>query len=202
MDQTPTKAPRSSFGGVVLAGLATAGLTAVAASQTWLRARVSGMGPGSDVDVAGSDAAPLALALALVALAGWGVILVSQVRARRFAAGIGLLATTGVLIVVVLFWPDSNEVAARVVADRTVDEVVSVARRPWYWVTAVGALAQAAVLLKALRDAPTWPSMSSRYDAPAAGAPRSGPAAVGDSAPVADLELWKALDEGQDPTAR
>lgn len=202
MGQATTKSARSSFGVVVLLGLATAGLTAAAASQTWLRARVAGMGPGSDVDVAGSDAAPLALALALVALAGWGVILVSQVRARRLAAGIGLVAAAGVVVVVVLFWPDANEVAARVVADRSVDEVVSVARRPWYWVTAVAALSQVAVLLKALRDAPTWPSMSSRYDAPAAGAPSAAVDSSAEAGPVADLELWKALDEGQDPTAR
>jgi hypothetical protein len=42
-----------------------------------------------------------------------------------------------------------------------------------------------------------WPEMGRRYDAPAARAvaPGGGPAEEQEN-----LELWKALDEGRDPT--
>lgn len=195
------RAERSSFGRIVLAGLATAALTAVAASQTWLHARVEGIGRGRGVDVSGSDGAPLALALALVALAAWGVILVSQLRARRVAAVIALVATLGVLVVVAALWPDVRDVAERVAANRGVDDVTSVSRRPWYWITGLAALGQAAVLVVALRAAPTWPTMSSRYDAPGAATEGTSTVAADDAGPRPDLELWKAFDEGHDPTA-
>lgn len=188
---------RSSFGPVLLAGLASAALTAVAASQTWLHARVEGVGRGRGVDVAGSDAAPLALALALVALAAWGVILVSQVRARRVAAAIGLVAALGAFVVAAALWPDVRDVATRVAANQGVGDVGTVSRQPWYWITAFAALCQAAVLVVAFRAAPTWPTMSSRYDAP--GTSADDPGVEPESMP--DLELWKAFDEGQDPTA-
>jgi hypothetical protein len=48
----------------------------------------------------------------------------------------------------------------------------------------------------AMRWAPQWPEMGSRYDAPGV---QSEPASV----PPEDqssLDLWKALDEGKDPT--
>ena len=131
MGVTGSSTKRSTFGATVLGGLATAGLMAVAASQTWLHARVEGLGQRRGVDISGSDGAPLALALALVALAGWGVILVSQARARRIAAVIGVLATLGVLIVLVTVWPDAHEVATRVVGERSGDAVLGVGRQPW-----------------------------------------------------------------------
>jgi len=47
-------------------------------------------------------------------------------------------------------------------------------------------------LLVAVRDAPAWPTMSSRYDSP-----------TGSHEPremKSSLDVWKALDEGADPT--
>ena len=46
--------------------------------------------------------------------------------------------------------------------------------------------------LAAVRLTPSWPEMGTRYDSP-----------TGEVAPVepeGNLELWKALDEGHDPT--
>jgi uncharacterized membrane protein (TIGR02234 family) len=190
----------------MLAGLATAGLMAIAASQTWLHATGDAAAVAQKADISGSDAAPLGLALALVALASWGVLLVSRTRARRIAAVIGLLATLGVLAVVITLWPDAESVARRVLTDQGASGVPTVSHRPWYWVTGLAALLQALVLVVAIRSAPTWPSMSSRYDAP--GERLDQPVsqdAVDAGQPgeeLADLELWKALDEGHDPTGR
>ncbi len=55
----------------------------------------------------------------------------------------------------------------------------------------MGALLTALALVVAVRRARTWPALGSRYDAPAARA----------AAPVTDQDLWRALDEGHDPTA-
>lgn len=195
---------RTTFGPVVLAGIATAALTAVAASQTWLRPTGELVSSTRSVDVSGSDAAPLALALALVALAGWGVVLVSGTRARRVALLLGTAACLGVLAVVVASYADADAVATRMLDAVSAGEPTSLGRQAWYWITGVAAAAQAAVLVVAFRAAPTWPTMSSRYDAPAA----RGSSAVGgeedgeNAAPLADLDLWKALDEGRDPTTR
>ena len=48
----------------------------------------------------------------------------------------------------------------------------------------------AAVLL-----VPGWPEMGSRYDAPAAAPQRAR------LPPETNIDIWKALDEGRDPTA-
>ena len=48
--------------------------------------------------------------------------------------------------------------------------------------------------LLAVRLVPAWPEMGRRYDAPPG---RRAPAE-----PQGNLEIWKALDEGHDPTDR
>ena len=90
-----------SFGPTVLAGLGGAALAAVAASRTW--AEVSGTAAGVRVtaEVTGSEAAPLALALSLVALAAWGVVLVLRGAVRRVLAVVAAAAAAGVVWTVV-----------------------------------------------------------------------------------------------------
>jgi hypothetical protein len=55
----------------------------------------------------------------------------------------------------------------------------------------VGTLLTALALVVAVRRARTWPALGSRYDAPGARA----------AAPAGEQDLWRALDEGHDPTA-
>jgi cytochrome c-type biogenesis protein CcmH/NrfG len=43
--------------------------------------------------------------------------------------------------------------------------------------------------------APRWPAMGSKYDAPATRAE------AGTAEPVTEQEMWRALDDGRDPTA-
>jgi uncharacterized membrane protein (TIGR02234 family) len=168
-----------------------------------LHASGAAAGGTQHVDVPGSDAAPLALALALVVLAGWGVILVSRTAARRIAAVIGLVATAGVLVVVVTQFSDTHGPAARALAALGATDVAAVSHQPWYWITGVAALAQMVVLAVAFRVAATWPTMSSRYDAPAERRDDAiSDATLPDDDELADLQLWKALDEGRDPTTR
>ena len=55
----------------------------------------------------------------------------------------------------------------------------------------------------ALRLVRTWPEMGSRYDAPtgARGSDSTGPAEARTDHPTENIDIWKALDEGRDPTA-
>ena len=65
-------------------------------------------------------------------------------------------------------------------------------RTPWH-LAAIAAFVVAAVLgAITVRLAPHWPTMSSRYDAP--------PVRPSAQQPVDDGDMWKALDEGRDPT--
>lgn len=183
-----------SFGPAVLGGLAAATLTAVAAAQDWGRATGDNAGVTATGRADGAETAPLALALALVALASWGVLLVLRGRVRRLAAVVGLLAAAGVVAAVVAAYgdvPDAAREAAR--AAGATSEEFTTSLTGWYWVALVAAVLSLAALVVAVLRAPGWPAMGSRYDSPAA---REAAAT-----PRTDEDLWKAMDEGRDPTA-
>lgn len=197
---------RRSFAPVVLAGLAAGALAAVAA------ARPAAVADGVPADALvvpprGADV-PLASTLSLVVLAAWGAALVLRGRARRAVLALGLLAAVGT-------------VAALAVAAESLGDVV---RRPyveagyagveasltgWYVAAWVGTVASVVALAAAVRLAPCWPEMGTRYDAPTAGSGAEGTTA--DPRPVdgdpetepdgrRERDLWRALDEGRDPT--
>jgi uncharacterized membrane protein (TIGR02234 family) len=73
----------------------------------------------------------------------------------------------------------------------------------WYWLAAVAALLVLASTVLALRLVRTWPEMGSRYDAPtgARGHEGADQAKAPADRPTDNIDIWKALDEGRDPTA-
>lgn len=177
------------FGVVVLAGLATSGLTAVAAANPWFRA--SGEHRMLGLSDAGNEAdMPLALACALVVLAAWGVVLVTGARTRRVVLAVGMLAGVGVLACVVR----APALLHDQIADRLGAFDGEIQETGWYVVACVAVVLTLAAMVAGWRLAPRWPTMSSRYDAPAAG---SVPVTTADAD---ELTLWKAFDEGRDPT--
>ncbi|WP_372733413.1 Trp biosynthesis-associated membrane protein [Nocardioides sp.] len=142
-----------------------------------------------------SGRVPLANALALVALACWGVLLVARGRARRLVTGLGALASVGLLITTVVAF---SAAPARV-RDSAVDLPVSpgeVALTGWYWVGLAAAVVVALAWLLAALWVPRWPEMGRRYDAPRPSAARRE-----DPASDSSLDLWKAIDDGRDPTS-
>lgn len=191
-----TQRRRTSFGPTVLAGLAAAALSTVAASRTWATATTTSPGVRT-VTAEGSDVAPVALPLALVALAAWGTVLVLRVRGRRVVAVIGLLASAGAAVAAALLAGDAAEVAGRRLGDATGAATDTTA---WPYVTVVAALLTAALFVVALVSAGRWPEMSSRYDAPAGRSDDAGERDGGVAAPTSERDLWQALDEGHDPT--
>jgi uncharacterized membrane protein (TIGR02234 family) len=181
-----------TFVPTVLLGLAGAGLAAVAASHEWARTDGRAAGVKVTAGATGSEAAPLVLALALVALAAWGVVLVLRGRARQVVAVVGLVAAGGAFAALVQGHRAAEEASLQaVLAQGAGSDVFVTSVTGWYWTAGLALLLTTAALAVAVRKAPAWPAMGSRYDAPAA---RS-------AAPVTDQDLWRSLDEGHDPTA-
>jgi uncharacterized membrane protein (TIGR02234 family) len=174
----------------VLAGLASAVLFAVAATRGWATTEGRAAGIRVEASVTGSESEPLVAALALLALASWGVVLVLRGRARQVLAGVGLLAATAGLAAVLLAFAEvQDDALAAAVARGATDDTFTTSLSPWYYLTAVGALVTALAFLVAVRTARSWPAMGSKYDAPTA-----------PSKPVEE-DMWRALDEGRDPTS-
>ena len=183
-------ARRRSFGPVVLLGLASAGLAAVAGHRSWVAADVvlvPGLATGGGTT---AGEVPLAGALALVGLAAWGVLLVTRGTVRRVVAGLALAVALGMAVTAVLgFGSSVDALADELTAMQAQD--ASVHRTAWVWVYLGAAAGNVVASILAVRLVPSWPEMGNRYDAPgSATAPR-------DETP---LDLWKALDEGRDPT--
>lgn len=192
---------RSRVGPVLSLGLLAGVLSAVAGTKPW----AAGLGANADRVPATSTAGqmPVAGALALVVLACWGVLLVTRGRVRRLVAVLGVVAALGVVVSVLIgFGSVPDAVAQAYGAAGYADQAyatagyadVEVSRTGWYWVAAVASVLSVVATGLAVAGAPSWPEMSRRYDAPV----DTPTPADADATP---LELWRALDEGRDPTA-
>jgi len=190
--------PRRTFGPVVLTGLVAGALSAIAGNSS-----AASVGDAPD-DGATQSALqlvdyqahqPLVTALALVVLACWGVVLVTRGRVRRGVAALGVVAAVGTTVAAVTGLVSEPR--------HLKDEILalgaaSVDTRPSLWAAAavLGALLCVVTTTLAVVWAPRWPEMGSRYDAPGAAA-----APVTTPEDQSSLDLWKAIDEGRDPTA-
>jgi uncharacterized membrane protein (TIGR02234 family) len=196
--------PRRTFGAVVGAGLGAAALAAVAGHQPWAR----GSAPGALGELTATQEAgrvPAANALALVVLACWGVLLVTRGVVRRVVAVLALLAALGVVAAVVVGSGSAPDAVRDAYRDLGVADP-DVSRSAWFWVAALAAVLTVLTTVLAVRLVPTWPEMGRRYDAPSAATGATAeaePVDAGAREPEAqeNLDLWKAMDEGRDPTA-
>ncbi len=177
---------RKTFWPTVLVGAAGSAIASVSASRDWATASAQVAGVTSRAAGRGSEAVPLALALALVALAAWGAILVVRRRARRVVAGLGLLAAVGVLVATATGATLAKDDAVAGLAGQTGS---AASLTGWFAATLVGAAAALIASGFALAKLGAWPEMATRYDAP------GGPERASDP-----TDLWKSLDEGHDPT--
>ncbi|CAN5319555.1 TIGR02234 family membrane protein [soil metagenome] len=188
---------RRRFAPVVLGALVSGALVAIAGNQSW--ATIDSGQATSDAAFASASAAtrdasaPPVTALALVLLATWGVVLVSRGRARRAVTWLGLLAAVGALGFAVSAWlttPGS-------ISDAGASVELATSRTAWAYLGVVAGVAAVAMSVFATRSVAAWPEMGRRYDAP-------GSATAPDAAVPLDeqtnLDLWRAIDEGRDPT--
>ncbi len=191
------KTNRRTFGPVLLLGLAAGALGAVAGNKPWAQGAGRSASQVSDYAVS-PDAAemPVAAALALVVLACWGVVLVSRGRVRRAVAVLGALAALGTLVSVVVGYSSVPD-ALRSSFEQAGIAGVETELTGWFWAAAAAAVLSLLATVLAVRWVPGWPEMGSRYDAPGS----EVPAATVVPEEQSSLELWKAMDEGRDPTA-
>ena len=183
----PRDSRRRTFGPVVLAGVAAAGLAAYAGHQPW---RAFGDGV---VSSGGDLGRPEVEALALVVLAAWGVLLVTRGRVRRALAL--LAALVGVAVAALALHGLLSDGNVEVGWFSYNDNPPTPHRTAWGWVALAGATVTTLAALAAFRWAPGWPEMGRKYDAPA------GPAPEVPLEERTSIDVWKALDEGRDPTA-
>jgi uncharacterized membrane protein (TIGR02234 family) len=193
--------PRSrTFGPVVLLGLAGAGLSAVAGHERWVDGTACEAGTVASMAQAGdAGQVPAAGAAALALLAAWGVLLVTRGKVRRVVSVVGALAALGLAVATALGPHTATNTIQDYLAGFGVD-CVDTSITGWFYAGAVGAVLALVPALLAVRYVGTWPEMGRRYDAPTG----QGTPAQATQAPPEEqgnLELWKAMDEGRDPTA-
>jgi uncharacterized membrane protein (TIGR02234 family) len=181
---------RRSFWPVVAVGAAAAALMAVSAGRAWVKASAEVAGVASHATAKGSEAAPLALALALVGLAAWGAVLVVRRAPRRVVAVIGLLASLGVVVAAVRGLDRARHDALAALAGKTSSADATLHVTGWYAATLIGAALAALGFAATVVLAAGWPEMAARYDAPTTRRSEEDQA-----------DLWRAMDEGHDPTA-
>ena len=187
---------RRTFGPVVLLGLAAGVLTAVAGDRPAVAGSGDAAAAVSSRLVSFDAHLPLVTALGLVVLACWGVVLVTRGRVRRAVAALGTVAALGAVVAALAAYSQVVEQFRDELSLVGIDDA-DLSHTAWYWVAVAGAVVSTLAGALAVAWAPSWPEMGTRYDAPgAATAPPPAPPEEQSS-----LDLWKALDEGHDPTA-
>jgi len=187
------RAGRRTFGPVVLSGLVTAALAAVASAKPW----IDSTGGGGDASLTALDTGtrfPLASAVSLVLLASWGVLLVTRGGVRRAFAIVAALAAVALLAAVIDAYVTLPDHAANSY-EQLLGRSQSQGFTGWFWTAAVCSVLALVPAALAVRLVPDWPEMGSRYDAPGA-REKVEP----DPGPPREQDLWAALDEGRDPT--
>lgn len=180
---------------MMLFGLASSGLAAVAGHSTWATApelrTLSLPDPPGD--------SPLAGALSLVVLACWGVLLVTRGGLRRVVAVAATLVAVGYVAVVVTGRSQVPEAMDRLVSTGGLRVDLTIEWSAWYYLALVGGVLAVVAGAMAIRTVPGWPEMGRRYDAPTGAASAAGASA--EDSDATNLDLWKSLDAGHDPTA-
>ncbi|HEY3531264.1 MAG TPA: Trp biosynthesis-associated membrane protein [Nocardioides sp.] len=181
---------RRWFGPAVVLGVAGTGLAALAGGKPW--GAPDGQAGSTLVDKSGGHV-PLAAALGLVGLACWGVLLVTRGRLRRAVAALSALVAVGLVTTAVVGRSSALDSARNATVDlgRTPAGVHTTA---WWYVALVAAVLALFSAAIAVRYVPDWPEMGKRYDAPTA------TTAAPDPADQENVDLWRAIDQGRDPT--
>jgi uncharacterized membrane protein (TIGR02234 family) len=137
-----------------------------------------------------------------VALAAWGVVLVLRGRARQVVAVVGALASAGVLAAVLAARQVTRHDAVEAVLAKGGTGPASTSLTAWYVVCGLAAALTLVSFAVAVLASPRWPAMGSRYDAPSRRPPAvAATGSTGGATAATEQELWRALDDGHDPTA-
>lgn len=189
--------PRRLYAPVVLATLAVGGLAFFAAGRTWARAEVKAEGlAAAKVAVSGADAQPLVSALAIVVVTAALAVLAAGPRLRRVVGALTMVGATVGAISVPRSGGGTLDGAVRSAAEKSPaytgpSSLGDISHSPWDLLTILAFVLAFVLGLVTLRLAAQWPTMSSRYERPSGRDVRDAPS---------DTDMWKALDQGDDPT--
>nr|WP_294690386.1 Trp biosynthesis-associated membrane protein [uncultured Friedmanniella sp.] len=174
----------------LLPGLSGGVLALVTGSQPWWRAT----GEGVTATFTGTEStAGLASALAVVALAGWLLVLVLRTRGRQVVALLLGLTGAGMVAVGVLGLRPSTEAVRTEVRSVSLADQFGLVATGWsYGYAATGLLVLAGGLLVAFTAA-RWPRRPDRFS-------RSAAVAATTTAEDDPAAVWHAQDAGLDPT--
>jgi uncharacterized membrane protein (TIGR02234 family) len=189
----PDPAGRRTFWPVVLIGIGASGVAALAGHRPMMQVqvgKVSQLGAGAIAEGDNFKDLPLAGACGLVMLACWGVVLVTRKVTRRIVATLAGVTAVSLLLTLVVEGFVKH------------DDVVIELRAPidytgWFWLALAAAVPALLAAAAAVRFAPAWPEMGRQYDAPSAQERTSSGAPPEERT---SLDLWKSMDEGNDPT--
>jgi hypothetical protein len=186
-EQAAVRRSRRTFAPTLLIGVPAAAVAALAANKPLL---VSPMLTGDRYADVGTI--PLAGSLALVPLVAWAALVLLRGKGRVFAAIVGLATSVGALAAADAGLDGTHDAMARTFRELGQEGSFSSGFSGWFWVMGVACLVTALAFFVATRHAPAWPALSRKYDAPS----RPRPA----TEPTSNQELWKAIDDGRDPT--
>jgi uncharacterized membrane protein (TIGR02234 family) len=194
----PARAGRLSLAGALLAGALGATVVLLSTRQRWSEGTATVAGGDFPLTASGSDVTGVPASLAIVGLAALVAVFAVRRLGRVFVAGLLALSGAGTIAASLIGAGDSSaldEQAAQTTGD-TAATVAALSHTAWPYVAAVGGALMLIAGLLALRYAPLWPAMSSRYERSGAPRPRKAPTVD----PDRPEDLWKALDRGEDPT--
>jgi uncharacterized membrane protein (TIGR02234 family) len=127
---------------------------------------------------------------------------VTRGRFRLGVAALGLVASVLLLVAAVAAWTAAPSVVHDALVDRGLADP-QVGRTPWSYLGVLAAMVAVGAAATAVRRVRGWPEMGRRYDAPATAAAAGTAVVAATTAPVeeqSNLEVWRTLDEGRDPT--
>lgn len=177
---------RASFLPVTLGLAASGGAAWFIANRRWgSAAAIDETLPTAKAFVTGSEAAPLVTACAFVVVAAALALLVTGPLGRRIVAVVALMAASAGALVSARAPHDVERALARQVGE-------SGTVHGWHWAALVVFVIAALLAVATWITSRDWPTMSARYDAPGASATRPEP--------ETEADVWKAFDEGADPT--
>jgi len=183
------KAPtRFGKGASLLALLASGGLAFFATTRPWWSTTVTTAGmPRTEVEAIGSAALPWAIGLSLLLMASALGIIAGSVAIRRIVGTIAVAAgIAGVIGVTTVSGNPAQQTALDVTA---VSGATVVWVESWWRTMAAGGFAGAALVgVWVVFRSHTWAEMSARFEAPA------------NAGELDEVDTWKLLDAGIDPT--
>ena len=185
---------RRTFWPVVLLGVAGSGLAAIAGTHAMSTEHwpAGAMVPPDTV----KNDSPATTALALVALAVWGVILVTRGWMRQLLTVLGACAALCTVATIAIPLALGHIIKGGAAAAAPGTTTATYTWTAWPWVALVVSVLAFAAAMAAVFLVRDWPEMGRRYDAPT-----TGPQLPEDLDEAENIDLWKTISEGHDPTS-